>query len=48
MVPEIVTSLYDNIKSIDYDEESGAILSVVTYDNEIFPLLKQTAFKLQS
>lgn len=48
IVPEIITILYENINSIEYDEESGAILSVKTKNDEIFPLFKQSAYKMQS
>jgi DNA-binding protein YbaB len=50
IVPELIPTLYDNIKSIEYAEESGTIVSVTVtgHDNHKYVQLKPSAFKSQS
>jgi DNA-binding protein YbaB len=50
IVPELIPILYDNIKSIEYTEESGSIVSVTVtgHDNHKFVQVKPSAFKSQS
>lgn len=50
IVPELIPILYENIKSIEYVEESGSIASVTVtgHDNHKFVQVKPSAFKSQS